>query len=160
MWNVGLDEPQAGIKIARRNISNLRYADDTTLMAESREKQLEKEMATNSSVLAWRIPGTGEPGGLPSMGSPRVRHDWSDLAVAERNRRASWWGWKRRVKKLAWNSTLKQNRKTDIMASGPHFMTNRRGKSGSNDRFYFLCLWVCLCFVNKFICIILSRFHV
>ena len=40
---------------------------------------LEKEMATHSSVLAWRIPGTGEPGGLPSMGSHRVRHDWSDL---------------------------------------------------------------------------------
>ena len=36
---------------------------------------LEKEMATHSSVLAWRIPGTGEPGGLPSMGSHRVRHD-------------------------------------------------------------------------------------
>ena len=36
---------------------------------------LEKEVATHSSVLAWRIPGTGEPGGLPSMGSPRVGHD-------------------------------------------------------------------------------------
>ena len=36
---------------------------------------LEKEMATQSSVLAWRIPGTGEPGGLLSMGSHRVRHD-------------------------------------------------------------------------------------
>ena len=36
-------------------------------------------MATHSSVLAWRIPGTGEPGGLPSLGSQRVRHDWSDL---------------------------------------------------------------------------------
>ena len=36
---------------------------------------LEKEMATYSSVLAWRIPGTREPGGLPSMGSHRVRHD-------------------------------------------------------------------------------------
>ena len=36
---------------------------------------LEKEMATHSSVLAWRIPGTAEPGGLPSMGSHRVRHD-------------------------------------------------------------------------------------
>ena len=36
---------------------------------------LEKEMATHSSVLAWRIPGTGEPGGLPSMGSDRVGHD-------------------------------------------------------------------------------------
>ena len=39
-------------------------------------------MATHSSVLAWRIPGTGEPGGLPSMGSHGVGHDWSDLAAA------------------------------------------------------------------------------
>ena len=39
-------------------------------------------MATHSSVLAWRIPGTVEPGGLPSMGLHRVRHDWSDLAAA------------------------------------------------------------------------------
>ena len=36
-------------------------------------------MATHSSILAWRIPGTGKPGGLPSMGSHRVGHDWSDL---------------------------------------------------------------------------------
>ena len=43
---------------------------------------LEKEMATHSSVLAWRIPGMVEPGGLPSMGSHRVEHDWSDLAAA------------------------------------------------------------------------------
>jgi len=46
---------------------------------------LEKEMATHSSVLAWRIPGIGEPGGLPSMGSHRVGHDWSDLAAAAAN---------------------------------------------------------------------------
>ena len=39
-------------------------------------------MATYSSVLVWKIPGTGEPGGLPSLGSHRVGHDWSDLAVA------------------------------------------------------------------------------
>ena len=39
-------------------------------------------MATHSSVLAWRIPGMGEPGGLPPMGSHRVRHDRSDLAAA------------------------------------------------------------------------------
>ena len=43
---------------------------------------LEKEMATHSSVLAWRIPGTEEPSGLPSMGSHRVGHDWRDLAAA------------------------------------------------------------------------------
>ena len=49
---------------------------------------LEKEMATLSSVLAWRIPGTSVPGGLPSMGSHRDRHDWSDLAAA-----AEWRAW-------------------------------------------------------------------
>ena len=42
---------------------------------------VEKKMATHSSVLAWRIPGMGEPGGLPSVGSHRVGHDWSDLGV-------------------------------------------------------------------------------
>ena len=43
---------------------------------------LEKEMATHFDVLVWRIPGMGEPGGLPSLGSHRVGHDWSDLAAA------------------------------------------------------------------------------
>ena len=43
-----------------------------------------KKMATHSSVLAWRVPGMGEPGGLLSMGSHRVGHDWSNLAAAWR----------------------------------------------------------------------------
>ena len=43
---------------------------------------LEKEMTIHSSILAWRIPGAEEPGGLPSIRSPRVRHNWSDLAAA------------------------------------------------------------------------------
>ena len=43
---------------------------------------LEKEMATLSNILAWRIPGVGEPGGLMSMGSHRVRHNRSNLAAA------------------------------------------------------------------------------
>ena len=43
---------------------------------------LEKEMTTHSCILAWRIPGTEEPGGLPSMGLHRAGHDWSDLAAA------------------------------------------------------------------------------
>ena len=42
-------------------------------------------MATHSSILAWRIPGMGAPGGLPSLGSHRVGHDWSDLAAAAAN---------------------------------------------------------------------------
>ena len=131
MRNAGLDEAQAGIKIAQRNINNIRYTDDTTLMAESEEElksllmkvkeesekvglklsiqktkimasgpitlwqidretvetvanfilrgskitATEKEMATHSSILAWRIPETEEPSGLPSLGLHRVGHD-------------------------------------------------------------------------------------
>ena len=63
MWNARLDEAQAGVKISGRNIYNLRYADDTILMAESKEE-------------------------LKSL----------------------WWGWKRRVKRLAYNSTFKKLR--------------------------------------------------
>ena len=55
---------------------------DTFCLTRSSDALIEKEMATHSRILAWRIPGTGEPGGLPSVGSHRVRHDRSDLAVA------------------------------------------------------------------------------
>ena len=55
---------------------------DTTEWLHFHLHALEKEMATHSSVLAWRIPGMGEPGGLPPLGSHRVGHDWSDLAAA------------------------------------------------------------------------------
>ena len=54
MWNAGVDEAQAGIKIARRNINNLRYADDTTLVAESEEelKSLLMKVKEESEKLA------------------------------------------------------------------------------------------------------------
>ena len=52
----------------------LQVALDFLLLHSSAQNELEKEMATHSSVLAWRIPGTGEPGGLLSMGSHRVGH--------------------------------------------------------------------------------------
>ena len=55
---------------------------DTTEQLHFHFYALEKEMASHSSFLAWRIPGMGEPGGLPSMGSHRVGHDCSDLAAA------------------------------------------------------------------------------
>ena len=59
---------------------------------------LGKKMAIHSSVLDWRIPGTGEPGGLLSMGSHRVGHDWSDLAAAaewksRKSRNRQTWPW-------------------------------------------------------------------
>ena len=63
-----------GVSKSRTGLSNFTFT--------FRCHALEKEMATHSSVLAWRIPGTGEPGGLLSMGSHRVRHDSSDLAAA------------------------------------------------------------------------------
>ena len=53
-------------------------------------KWAEKAMAPHFTVLAWRIPGTGEPGGLPSMGSHRVGHNWSDLAAAAADK----WGYR------------------------------------------------------------------
>ena len=56
-------------------VKNLPVMQETQVQSLGREDPLEKEMATHSSVLAWRIPGTGEPGGLPSMESHRVGHD-------------------------------------------------------------------------------------
>ena len=58
------------------------YKIDNSLTFTFHFHALEKEMATHSSVLAWRIPGTAELGGQPSMGSNRVGHDRSDLAAA------------------------------------------------------------------------------
>ena len=87
MRNAGLDEAQAGVKIALRNINNLRYADDTTLMAESEEE---------------------------------LKSFWM------------------RIKEESEKVSLKLNvKKTKIMASAHHFMTNRWGNCGNSDRLYF-----------------------
>ena len=59
-----------------------RWESDTTERLHFYFHPLKKEMATHSSVLTWRIPGTGEPGRLPSMGLHRVGHNWCDLAAA------------------------------------------------------------------------------
>ena len=75
-------------------------------------------MATHSCILAWRIPGTGEPGGLPSMGSHRVGHDWSDLVVVVvivcsaiiRKIDQSWWDKVERPVKLPWQFSLSEQR--------------------------------------------------
>ena len=56
---------------------------ETQFQTLGQEDPLEKGIATHSSIHAWRLPGMGEPGGLPSMGLHRVGHDWSDLAAAE-----------------------------------------------------------------------------
>ena len=56
-------------------VKNLPAMQETQVQSLGWEDPLEKAMATHSSVLAWRIPGAGEPGGLPSTGSHRVEHD-------------------------------------------------------------------------------------
>ena len=86
---------------------------------------LEKEMATHSSVLAWRIPGTAEPGGLPSMGLHRVGHDWSDLAAAV----AAAWNLEK------WHQSIylqDRNRGTDIESESVD--TDREGKGGQAEK--------------------------
>ena len=62
--------------LGRKVMTNLDWSDLACVHT------LEKEMATHSSILAWRIPGSEAPGGLPSMRMHRVRHDWSNLAAA------------------------------------------------------------------------------
>jgi len=59
-------------------VKNLPAVEETRVRSLGWEDPLEKEMATHSSILAWKISGTEEPGGLQSMGSQRVGHDWSN----------------------------------------------------------------------------------
>ena len=61
--------------LVARMVKNLPAMLETQIRSLGREDPLEKGMATHSSILAWRIPWTEEPSGLPSMGSQRVRHD-------------------------------------------------------------------------------------
>ena len=58
-----------------QTVKSMPAMQETQVRSLGREDPLEKEMATHSSILAWRIPGMEEPGGMPSMGSHRVGHD-------------------------------------------------------------------------------------
>ena len=87
-------------------------------------------MATHSSVLAWRIPGTGHPGGLPSMGSHRVGHDWSNLAAAAAAAATCLYGDKN--SKRLWRSTQVH------LCSGKYLLCNTMDNFGE---FGDLWLW-------------------
>ena len=68
------------------------YLKETWIWSLSWEDFLEKGMATHSSILVWRIPWTGEPGGQQSMGSPRVGYDWvTNTIISYRTIKPSWW---------------------------------------------------------------------
>ena len=64
-----------GASLVAERLKHLPAMQETRVQSLDQEDPLEKEMATHSSVLAWRIPGMGKPGGQPSMGSHRVGHD-------------------------------------------------------------------------------------
>ena len=111
---------------------------------------LEKEMATHPSVLAWRIPGTVEPSGLPSVGSHRVRHDWSDLAAAAAAKTA-WIQWKLECNIL---KTQRNTKKNTLRADSPFTLVDffchyqetilkkrlTRSSSHRTPRFIMACL--------------------
>ena len=71
-----------------QRVKHLLKMQETWVRSLGQEDSLEKEMATHSSVLAWRIPRMLEPGGLPSLGSHRIRHDWSNLGAS-----AAYYSW-------------------------------------------------------------------
>ena len=65
----------SGVIMVKQTLKNLPAMQEAQVPSLGREDPLEKEMATHSSILSWRIPGTEEPDRLQSMGSPRVGHD-------------------------------------------------------------------------------------
>ena len=71
---------QPGASLVAQTVKNLPAVRETRVRMLGWENPLEKGMATHSSILAWRIPGTEEPGGLQSMGSQRVGHDWAAIS--------------------------------------------------------------------------------
>ena len=68
-----------GASLVAQTVKSLPTMQETWVQSLGQEDPLEKEMATHSSIPAWEIPWTKEPGGLQSMGSQRVRHDWVTL---------------------------------------------------------------------------------
>ena len=109
-----------------------RWGSDMTERLHFHFPALEKEMATHSSVLAWRIPGTGEPGGLLFMGSHRVRHDWSDLALAELSKHSIYWFiWLHQVLLTACGIFVASCRMFRYWASGSLVMTRRLSTCGA-----------------------------
>ena len=68
-----------------KNLPAMQEMQETPVRSLGQEDPLEEGMATHSSILAWRIPWTEEPGGLRYMGSQRIRHDWSEHACTVHN---------------------------------------------------------------------------
>ena len=121
MWNARLDESQAGIKIAGRNISNLRYADDTTLMAEGEEELKSLLMKVLFSSVTQLCLTPHDPMDCSTSGFP-VHHQLPELA---------WW-------KGEWKSWLKtqHSKNKDHGIWSHHFRAYRWGNNGNSERLF------------------------
>ena len=71
------------VSLLAQTVKNLPAMQETQVQSQDQEDPLEMEKATRSTILAWEIPQTEEPGGLPSMGSQRVGHDWATNTLSE-----------------------------------------------------------------------------
>ena len=74
-------EALLSVSLMAQMVKNLPAMQETRIRSLHQENPLKQGMATHSSILAWRLPGKDEPGGLQSMGSQRVRHDWTTLTL-------------------------------------------------------------------------------
>ena len=102
-------------------------------------------MATHSSVLVWRIPGTGESGGLPSMGSHRVGHDWSDLVAAAAVAAANYDILPcRKCYLLATNDSNSLSFEVDLLANSPLPCPNQKWQNFTTECWEKKLLNICL----------------
>ena len=99
-------------------VKNLPAMQETQVWSLGLEDPLEKGMATHSSILAWEVPWAEEPGGLQSMGSQRVRHDW----VYEQTATGQIYPLKLGVKKLIVSSLMLNSYKNDLAFSLLNFL--------------------------------------
>ena len=84
---------QVGASLPAQRLKHLPAMQETQVQSLGREDPLEKEMATHSSIIAWRIPWMEEPGGLQSMGSQRVGHDWATSLTHSLTQTGGVWYW-------------------------------------------------------------------
>ena len=83
--NISRNQGFPGASLVAQLLKNLPALQETWVPLLSPEDPLEEEMVTHSGILAWKIPWTEEPGGLPSMGLQRVGHDWASFTFRDRN---------------------------------------------------------------------------
>ena len=92
-WGFGVRHPSYGASLIAQSVKNLPAVQETWALSLGWEDPLEKEMATHSSILAWKIPWTEEPGGLQSMGSQKSWNNWATNTSTSTHLMIIQWKW-------------------------------------------------------------------